>query len=186
MATARLACYPLPPPDFDADGLQHCRYRVERSVDGEGPGAIEVLCIAMAGQPLGRKGRDGQAIASICNACRIPREAERRPCLYLVPMKIDRDGSPKDYFICRWFYKDRPEAPDESTDWMCGTCPYWFPAPPDAVAGLERVVRRMIDYHQDVWRNPPQRVAMPRASTPPPTTWLRRLVDWVRWWVLPS
>jgi hypothetical protein len=184
--TIQISRYPLPPAHLGADGLQRCRYRQERPVDAAEPSAVEVRCIAKAGASLGRKDRDLEAIARTCNTCPIPCEAERRPCLYLVPMKTERDGRTRDYFTCRWFYKDRPEAPDESTDWMCGTCPYWFPAPPHgAVRGLEGVVQRMVAYHQAVWKNPPRPPVTPRSSTPPPTNWLRRLVDWIRWWVLP-
>lgn len=185
MATGRVSRYPLPPATFGADGLQRCRYRQDVPLNGAGSGAVEVRCIAMGGAVLGRKDRDPQAIAAVCNVCRIPREAERRPCLYLVPMKTERAGEPKDYFACRWFYKDNPQAPYEDTDWMCGACPYWFPAPDDALKGLDRVVRRMLGYHRDVWRNPQKGPTTPRASTPPPTHWLRRVLDRFLWWALP-
>jgi hypothetical protein len=169
--------------ELDADGVQACPYRREAPAAGEGPGEVEVRCIAMGGALLGRKVRDLERVRSFCNACTVPRKADFRPCLYLVPFKTERDGQPRDYFACRWFYKLRPEGPATSTAWMCGGCPYWFPMPPLEVLGdLERKARFMIQFHQDFWANPPRgEHVFGRQAPPPPTSWLRRAVDRIRW-----
>lgn len=169
--------------DLDADGLQACPYRREAPAGHEGPGAVELRCIAMGGAPLGRKGRDLDRIRSVCNACTVPRKADFRPCLYLVPFKTERGGQPRDYFACRWFYKLRPEAPATNTDWMCGGCSYWFPMPPvEVLEDLESKARFMIQFHQDFWANPPKHEPLfGRQPPPPPTHWLRRVVDRIRW-----
>jgi hypothetical protein len=172
---------------FDADGLQVCGYRREVPLDGEGPGAVEVRCTAMGGGLLGHKEKDLSQIRAVCNACAVPREAARRPCLYLVPFKAQRDGEPRDYFACRWFYKLKPEDPHTTTAWMCGGCQYWFPMPPlHLLKDLEGKARYMIAYHNDYWANPPKRASLFAWNVPPPPTrWLRRLVDWARWALLP-
>ena len=168
--------------------LQPCIYRREgaspesNAVDG----GTELICKAMGGKSLGRKGEDDVRIAEICNYCTIPREAAFRPCLFLVPIKVERRHVIKDYFICRWFYRLRPERPEESTRYMCGGCPYWFPMPSiELVRDLERAAKRMIDYHMDVWENPPaprQEVVWTRETQPPKSGWQRALGSLSRWW----
>jgi hypothetical protein len=107
--------------------------------------------------------------------------------LYLVPFKTARDGQPRDYFACRWFYKLKPENPATTTSWMCGGCQYWFPMPPlDLLKDLEGKARYMMEYHHAYWANPPRhKPVFSFPAHPPPTHWLRRVVDWVRWSLLP-
>jgi hypothetical protein len=140
----------------------------------------------MGGQSLGRKGQDDTRIAEICNSCTIPREAAFRPCLFLIPIKVERKQILKDYFICRWFYRLHPERPEERTRYMCGGCPYWFPMPStELVRDLERAAKRMIDYHTDVWENPPaprQEAVWTRGPQPPKSGWRRALGSLSRWW----
>lgn len=140
----------------------------------------------MGGKPLGRKGRDEEQIATICNACSIPQEAAFRPCLFLVPIKTERDGEPKDCFACRWFYRLKYDDPYKRTRYMCDGCPYWFPAPPiELLRDLESVVQKMIAFHQEAWVNPPQPFMQfnwtPREA--PPRTPFQRIRRWItRWW----
>jgi len=121
----------------------------------------------MGGKSLGRKGEDDTRIAEVCNSCTIPQEAAFRPRLFLVPMKVQRKGILKDYFTCRWFYRLHPERPDQKAKYMCGGCPYWFPMPPiELLRDLERAAQKMIDYHTDIWENPP--------PPPPEIIWIDR------------
>ena len=168
--------------------LQPCIYRTERpseNADGRSGGS-DLICKAMGGKSLGRKGEEEIQIAEICNSCTIPQEAAFRPCLFLVPIKVERKRVLKDYFICRWFYRLHPERPDEKTRYMCGGCPYWFPMPPvTLVRDMEQAAKRLIDYHTDVWENPP--------APPPKPVWIDRPLApksfWqqmsgllIRWW----
>jgi hypothetical protein len=168
--------------------LQPCLYRAERSYPNAemGSGPIELTCKATGGNSLGRKGDDDAQIARICNTCTIPQEAAFRPCLYLVPIKARRNGVLKDYFICRFFYRLRPDRPEEKTRFMCGGCPYWFPMPPiELLHDLERAARAMIDYHTRIWDRPPSVVSVPiwTPEAAAPTTWWRRASETVRrWW----
>lgn len=66
----------------------------------------------------------------LCTGCTIPdslRPAEK-PCLYLIPLRIDEDGSMISFYACRWFYQINPQRLMHSTSW-CKGCPYWFPRP---------------------------------------------------------
>ena len=175
------------PPSLDAHGLKVCDFRREVPLNGEGPGAVELRCMALGGDALGRPDWDLERIRGVCNACAVPREAARRPCLYLVPFKTVRDGTAHDYFACRWFYKLKPEEPATTTGWMCGGCTYWFPMPPiHLLKDLDGQARYMIQFHRDYWANPPKhKPFFVRGTPPPPTNWLRRLVDWMRWSFVP-
>jgi hypothetical protein len=168
--------------------LQPCIYRGERTSPEANPGdgSVDLICKAMGGKSLGRKGEDDIRIAEICNTCTIPQAAAFRPCLFLVPIKVQRKQVLKDYFICRWFYRLRPEQPDEKTRYMCGGCPYWFPMPPiELLRDLERAAQKMIDYHTDVWENPPTpepTYVWTRKLHPPKSVWRRALELLSQWW----
>ena len=133
-------------------GLPPCELRWERPIEGDGSGAVGIICIAAGGKRLAVKGGDPREMLATCGSCTIPKESARRPCLYLLPIKTERDHRVRDYFICRWFYTLKPEEPATKTDWMCVGCPYWFPRPPISLfKNLEAVTQKMIRYHQDVW-----------------------------------
>lgn len=168
--------------------LQPCSYRAERPSqdNNNGSGVIDLICKAMGGKTLGRKGEDDIRIAEICNSCTIPHEAAFRPCLFLVPMKVERKKVLKDYFVCRWFYRLHPDRPDEKTKWMCAGCPFWFPAPPiELLRDLERATQKMIDYHTEMWENPPPpppKLVWFEKAPEPKTLWRRTWDVLSRWW----
>ncbi len=168
--------------------LQPCIYRAERLSPNAhvGSDTIELICKAMGGKSLGRRKEDDTRIAEICNTCTIPQEAAFRPCLYLVPIKAKRSGVLKDYFICRFFYRLRPDRPDEKTRFMCGSCPYWFPMPPiELLHDLERAASAMISYHTRIWDGAPHVVSKPfwsREAEAPATWWRRTSEALRRWW----
>jgi hypothetical protein len=166
--------------------LQSCMYRAERvTASGRTDGVRDLICKAMGGKDLGRLGADDARIAEICNTCTIPQEAAFRPCLYLVPMKVERNGMLKDYFTCRWFYRLRPDRPDEQTRSMCGGCPHWFPMPPiELLPDLERAAQRMIDYHTMVWERPaaPSEPCVAQRAPTPTSRWRRVRETLMQWW----
>ena len=156
-------------------GLPTCELRWERPIKRDGGGAVEIICVAAGGKRLGVKGGDEREMMDTCGSCTIPREATRRPCLYLVPIKTERDGQLRDYFLCRWFYTLRPEQPATKTDWMCIGCRFWFPRPPvHFFKDLERVTQKLIQYHQDVWAG---RITFPRLY-PAPVEWPKPVSRW--------
>lgn len=172
--------------------LQPCELRRERPVERDGSGGLEIVCMAAGGKRLAVKGGDNREMLATCGSCTIPRETARHPCLYLVPIKTQREGRLRDYFICRWFYRLKPEQPAMTTDWMCGGCPYWFPRPPvHPIKDLEQAIKKMIRYHQDAWagRLPPHPLSFWATSwSPPIPRWkrlLRPLVSLMSgWWGL--
>lgn len=175
-------------------GIPACELRWERPIEGDGSGAVGVVCMAAGGKRLAVKGGDEREMLAACGPCTIPRESGRRPCLYLVPIKTERDHKVRDYFICRWFYRLKPEEPATNTEWICGACPYWFPRPPvHLLKDLEQVTRKMIRYHQDAWagRLPPSPFSFWLGPwSPPVPRWkrlLRPLVSLLSgWWGLPQ
>ena len=178
-APPREAWRPEPLP-LVGPGPQPCELRWERPIEGDGTGAVEIVCMAAGGRRLAIKGGDHSEMLATCGACTIPRETERRPCLFLVPFKTEREGRPRDYFACRWFYTLKPEDPWSTTGIMCPGCIYWFPRPPvQLFRDLEPMTQDVIRYHQDAWagRLPPSPFAhwfTPRANPSLPR-WRRLL-----------
>lgn len=160
-------------------GIPACELRWERPIEGDGSGAVEIVCMAAGGKRLAVKDGDESEMLATCGSCTIPRESAYRPCLYLVPIKTERDQKLRDYFICRWFYRLKPEEPATNTEWICGACPYWFPRPPvHLLKDLEEVTRKMIRYHQDAWagRLPPSPFSFWLGPWSPPVPRWKRLL----------
>ena len=167
-------------------GLPPCELRWERAVVGEAQGQREIVCMAAAGTRLALVGGDEGAMRRVCGSCTVPAEAARRPCLSLVPFKTEREGRPRDYFACRWFYKLKSEDPWTTTGLMCPGCIYWFPRPPlELLRDLEFTTRDIIQYHHDAWegRLPPSPFAgwnlWRPASVPLWKQVLHRLASWL-------
>ena len=160
-------------------GLPPCELRWERPIEGDGSGAVEIICIAAGGKRLAVKGGDPREMLATCGSCTIPKESARRPCLYLLPIKTERDSQVRDYFLCRWFYTLKPEEPATKTDWMCVGCPYWFPRPPiHFFKDLERITQKLPQYPQDVWAGRITRKPLgfwPAPWSPPIPRWKRLL-----------
>lgn len=174
-------------------GIPACELRSERPIAGDGRGGVEIVCMAAEGKRLAVKGGDEREMPATCGTCTIPRESARRPCLFLVPIKTERDQKIRDYFICRWFYTLKPELPATTTEWMCGGCIYWFPRPSvHLIKDLEQVTQKMIRYHQDAWagRLPPSPFKFWSCPWTPPIPRCRRLLRPLvsllpGWWGLP-
>ena len=171
--------------EAEIPGPQPCELRWERPVPGDPCRRREIVCMAACGKRLAVVGDEESVLRAACTPCPIPREIARRPCLYLVPFKTDRDGHPRDYFACRWFYTLKPENPATGTEIMCDGCPYWFPRPPLAmVRDLSAKTERIIQYHQDAWagRLPPSSLGNWVASWPTPKPQLRGLLRRLMRW----
>lgn len=170
-------------------GVPVCELRRERPIEGDASGEVEIICVAAGGKRLAIKGGDQRELQATCGPCTIPRESARRPCLYLVPIKTERDHQVHDYFLCRWFYRLRPEEPATNTRWMCGSCSFWFPRPPiQLYKDLERVTVKLIQYQQDVWagRVTEERLGFWSAPSSPPVPGWKRFLQGMarRWWRL--
>jgi len=127
--------------------LPPCEYR--RVLASSGPGADPyVVCVCSGGLPIGAVKRGRGDAAGACGRCSIPAELDpaRRPCLYLVPVRIWEDDSLRTGFSCRWFASLNPRYLPAEVWRCCSGCPHWFPRPPkeESVPGIDRWIRKVI------------------------------------------
>jgi len=109
--------------------LPVCVYRrVVR--DGPDPASYYV-CGCSGGLPIGTVGEEALGLADACGPCNIPVELSptRRPCLFLVPVRLWEDGSLRTGFSCRWFCSLKPKSLPGEAWQVCLGCPHWFPRP---------------------------------------------------------
>ncbi len=174
------------PDRVEVPGLPSCEFRrrrVRRAAVGTDRDVI--VCVAAGGKVLAEAGRDEAEMRATCGPCPIPQAMTFRPCLYLVPLKIDRERTPRDYYVCRWFYRLNPEEPLSRVEWLCGGCPYWFPRPSlELYKDYDGVTRSLLEYHRQVWTTgrrpddrPPLRIDPPRPRRRPGL--LDRLLGWL-------
>ncbi|RMG60687.1 MAG: hypothetical protein D6713_02150 [Deltaproteobacteria bacterium] len=73
------------------------------------------------------------ALERWCKECPIPFEIdeEKKPCLYLVPVRFPQNSPDRITFSCRWFYRLTGKRIIRETWKLCGGCPHWFPRPPE-------------------------------------------------------
>ncbi len=129
--------------------LLPCEFRLKRPIAFAGPGApqTEWVCLAAGGMHLSAD-EDTEPRERTCGACPVPKEMARRPCLYMVPVRIEEQGELKSYFLCRYFYRLDLQGSPTDTFW-CGPCPYWFPRPPlHLILDHEKATSKMIHYIQ--------------------------------------
>lgn len=116
------------------DASSHIPACAYRRVAETGPGGERVyVCDCAGGVPIGTVGEERLSLADICVPCTLPAEIDpsRRPCLFLIPVRLWEGGTLRTGFSCRWFYKFKPKVlPDEA--WKaCLGCHHWFPRPRD-------------------------------------------------------
>ncbi len=90
-------------------------------------------CKAAGPRHLDSSPDPGELIDRWCSPCSIPDElsTEKRPCLYLIPVRFRSNSHPIYTFSCRWFFKLTGKKVIKETWKLCGGCPHWFPRPPD-------------------------------------------------------
>lgn len=62
---------PIPLPLAQAE-LPPCELRWERPIEGDGSGAVEIVCMAAGGKRLAIKGSDPSEMLATCGSCTIP------------------------------------------------------------------------------------------------------------------
>lgn len=151
-----------------------CEFR-QRTPEGE------VVCVASGGRTLREMAGPDRSPADVCQACPIPSELARRPCLYQVPLKVWRGGTWVHVFPCRFFWSLQAHSsfPCTTLDWCMG-CPYWFPRPDSWPSPHDYLcrTRQMAEDFQAALDSPP---APPRRWEPPPPAvplW-RRVWQWL-------
>jgi len=67
----------------------------------------------------------------VCGPCNIPPELSptRRPCLFLVPVRLWEGDALRTGFSCRWFHSLKPKSLPREAWQVCLGCPHWFPRP---------------------------------------------------------
>lgn len=130
----------------DLHGIPACEYRrIVPSEPGEDP---FVVCGCSGGLPIGLVNGSRGDIPAVCGSCTIPSELDssRRPCLFLVPVRIWRGDALQSGFSCRWFASLKPKYLPSEVWKCCFGCPHWFPRPPgeDSVPGIDRWIRKVI------------------------------------------
>lgn len=130
---------------MDTPLIPACPYR--RIGPSEPAGDPFFVCGCSGGLPLDMANGDREDLAATCGSCSIPQEidASRRPCLFLVPVRIWEGNALRTGFSCRWFASLKPKfLPPEA--WMCCMgCPHWFPRPPeeDAIPRMDGWIRKV-------------------------------------------
>jgi hypothetical protein len=89
------------------------------------------VCGCSGGLPIGMVGEEALGLADTCGPCKIPVELSptRRPCLFLVPVRLWEGGTLRTGFSCRWFHSLKPKSLPREAWQVCLGCPHWFPRP---------------------------------------------------------
>jgi hypothetical protein len=140
------------------------------------------ICDA-AGQSLSALAEPDEPLEAVCRRCRIPEELSRRPCLFMVPVKVEHEERWEDLVPCHW-YQSISRDHVLRTTWLCSGCGDWFPRPPREISYrfLERTAAMRDIMRRRLTASPPQPAAH-RWMPPPPRAWWRRVVDWATVWV---
>lgn len=128
-----------------------CAYR---RIVSPPPGAEpHVVCVCSGELPLGMVSGPRGDFAEICGSCTIPEELapSRRPCIYLVPVRIWEGDTLRTGFSCRWFASLKPKYLPPEVWKCCFGCPHWFPRPrqEEIVPGMDRWFRKVIRMYWD-------------------------------------
>lgn len=137
---------PITHPIDDFPYLPGCVYRrVAQYGQGSDP---YYVCGCSGGLPIGTVGEEALGLADTCGTCSIPAELSpiRRPCLFLVPVRLWEGDALRTGFSCRWFYALKPKSLPGEAWQVCLGCPHWFPRPEDEtdVPGIERWIRGIL------------------------------------------
>ena len=142
-----------------------CAHR--RIAPSEAGGDPLIVCGCSGGLPLGSENGDRGNVSAICGSCTIPSalDPSRRPCLYLVPVRIWEGDALRTGFSCRWFASLKPKfLPSEVWIACCG-CPHWFPRPPgeQSIPGIDRWIRKVIRMY---WEPVPEPDCLEQSRSP--------------------
>lgn len=158
-----------------------CAYR--RIVPCEPGGDRFVACGCSGELPIGMENGDRGNVAEVCGACTIPAalDSSRRPCLFLVPVRVWEGDALRTGFSCRWFASLKPKFLPSEVWIACFGCPHWFPRPPeeDSVPGIDRWIRKVIGMYWDPAPEPDRR-EKPQSRVPRPFDFSSRISARIR------
>jgi len=152
-----------------------CYRRLVRDGTGSAP---YYVCGCSGGIPIGTIGEEALGLADTCGPCNIPVELSptRRPCLFLVPVRLWKGDALRTGFSCRWFGSLKPKSLPGEAWQVCLGCPHWFPRPeeetdvPRMNAWFRRILRMYWEPeppHESIW-------SVRLADTP--TSWRERVM----------
>jgi hypothetical protein len=106
------------------------------------------VCGCSGGIPIGTVGEEALGLANACGPCNIPVELSptRRPCLFLIPVRLWEGDTLRTGFSCRWFCSLKPKSLPGEAWQVCLGCPHWFPRPEEEsdVPGMDRWIRTIL------------------------------------------
>ncbi len=136
-----------------------------------------------AGQPLDELAESGESVEDVCARCPIPEELSRRPCLFMVPVKVLHDRRRHDLFGCHW-YHSITRLDFQRDTLQCDGCGGWFPRPPIEVNPRyrERTAKMIRCFERQLTAPAAPPIALPRWEAPLPVSWRRRAWHLVVGW----
>lgn len=156
--------------------LPICVYR--RVVRDEPDPASYYVCGCSGGLPIGTVGEEAHFLADTCGPCNIPVELSptRRPCLFLVPVRLWEGDSLRTGFSCRWFCSLKPKSLPGEAWQVCLGCPHWFPRPEEEtdVPRMDGWIRKILRMYWEP--QPPGESIWSVRIADTPTKWRERLM----------
>jgi hypothetical protein len=146
-------------------------------------GFDSVLHLRLFGRPPDRDGgEEAPGLADACGPCNIPPELSptRRPCLFLVPVRLWEGDALRTGFSCRWFCSLKPESLPGEAWQVCLGCPHWFPRPEEEndVPRMDRWIRTILRMYWEP--EPPGESIWSVRLADTPTSWCERVMTRIR------
>jgi hypothetical protein len=149
--------------------------------DGAGS-APYYVCGCSGGIPIGTMGEEALGLATTCGPCNIPPELSptRRPCLFLVPVRLWEGDTLRTGFSCRWFCSLKPKSLPGEAWQVCLGCPHWFPRPEEEtdVPSMDRWIRTILRMYWEP--EPPGESVWTVRLADTPTDWRERVMARIR------
>jgi hypothetical protein len=155
---------------FPLMGFKACEFRSRRNE--------EWCCEAAGGLPLPALRRSDEPPEAVCARCTVPEKLARRPCLFMMPVRVRRGDAIHDLFGCHWYHSCSSLDLQRDT-FLCEGCRDWFPRPPIRLQfrypeRRDRMLAFFADALEGRWP--------PRPAWPEPGPTLRPLPWWQRLW----
>jgi len=152
-----------------------CYRRLVRDGTGSAP---YYVCGCSGAIPIGTVGEEALLLAEICGPCNIPPELSptRRPCLFLVPVRLWEGDALRTGFSCRWFFSLKPKSLPGEAWQVCLGCPHWFPRPEEEtdLPRMDWWIRKILRMYWEP--EPPHESFWSVRLADTPTSWRERVM----------
>jgi len=168
---------------LNSDDFPFLPFCVYRRVVRNGPVSTSYyVCACSGGLPIGTVGEEALDLADTCGPCNIPPELSptRRPCLFLVPVRLWEGDTLRTGFSCRWFCSLKPKSLPREAWQVCLGCPHWFPRPEEEtdVPRMDRWIRMILRMYWEP--EPPHESIWSVRLADTPTSWHERVMTRIR------